>query len=123
MTDTAVVDVQAQQPTELILRLNTAQAQALGLASPPKAGAHWECSVEAVVVRSESLTYALTVELRLTSITLEDASPAIDSGAAGKLYKGRRRTAKWRAAKLDERDVGGSPEKGEFGAFNRRFGM
>jgi hypothetical protein len=37
------------------------------------------------------------------------------------LYRKRKARKAWRA-KVGERDVGGSPEKGEYGAFNRRYG-
>jgi hypothetical protein len=51
----------------------------------------------------------------------EDAAPASQhsSSRAGATLYGRIEQ-KW--LKLDERDVGGSPEKGEFGAFNRQVG-
>jgi hypothetical protein len=105
------------------LTLNHEQLKALGL-ELPAAGTKLTLEAEAVVTHSSTEDPnadgdidASHIELRLVELKVETDENPVDrrAKALSKVWKGPK--------KIAERDVGGTPEKGEFGAFNRRFGL
>jgi hypothetical protein len=124
---------QVVYPPGLRLRLDAEQLEALGITEPPPAGTRWQIEATAVVTHSatedpdaDGDCDGICVELQLTELGVEEsddtpASDKLNDRAAVALYRKRKARKAWRV-KVDERDVGGSPEKGEYGAMNRRCG-
>jgi hypothetical protein len=106
------------------LTLNHEQLKALGFETLPVAGTRLEVTAVAVVTRSTTedpdangdIDYS-HVELRLVEL---DCKEAAEPNA---VKRREEKHSRFGAKKLAERDVGGTAEKGEFGAFNRRFGL
>jgi hypothetical protein len=119
-------------PSGLRLRLDREQLEALGITEPPPAGKRWQIEATAVVTHSatedpdaDGDVDGMCVELQLTELGVSEetkpVSNALQDRAAALLYRQRNARKAWRK-KVGERDIGGSPEKGEFGVLNRRYG-
>jgi hypothetical protein len=123
---------QVVYPPGLRLRLDREQLEALGILEAPSAGTTWRLEATAIVTcavtadpDADGDVDAMALELQLVELGIEQAakpaSGALQDRAAALLYRKRAKKA-WAAIKIGERDIGGSPDKGEFGVLNRRLG-
>src|SRR5579863_4011264 len=111
-----MIDVSKDEvPIRIVLSQN--HLKALGFPSLPTAGAKIHLQAVATVVRSSTEDPNADGDIDSASIVIQFSSLDCKEEDGNPVE-----VRETKARKLYERHIGGSPEKGEFGAFNRRFG-
>lgn len=120
--------ISVDYPFGLRLTLNGPELEKLGLDELPEAGTEVTLGARAIVTRAatedpdaDGDIDQVCVELQITHLGLGDEEEKDENPVDARDRKAR--TIYDKGLKKDgEREVGGSPEKGEFGALNRRYG-